>query len=70
MAGHINTERIWIRGQPGQMIQTETFRDSWGTAWTLLALTVVGEVGWAGTQVGAQMLAFIPRPQASDLDDK
>lgn len=49
MVGHINTEDIWIRDQPEQMIQTETFRDSWGTAWILLALTVVGEVGWVGT---------------------
>ena len=45
MVGHINTEGIWIRDQPEQMIQTETFRDSWGTAWILLALTVAGEVG-------------------------
>ena len=49
MIDHINTVGIWIRDQAEQMIQTETFRGSWGTARILLALTVVGEVGWVGT---------------------
>ena len=43
MIDHINTVGIWIRDQAEQMIQTETFRGSWGTARILLALT-----GWGG----------------------